>query len=53
MQDKHNNVFVLRPFLYAFCFILSGFYNLSITLFAESCAFYYRSGVFAYNDKHA
>ena len=25
MQDKHNIVFVLRPFLYAFCFALSGF----------------------------
>lgn len=31
MQDKHNNVFVLRPFLYAFCFSLSGFYIFSLT----------------------
>lgn len=31
MQDKHNNVFVLRPFLYAFCFTLSGFYIFSLT----------------------
>ena len=31
MQDKHNIVFVLRPFLYAFCFTLSGFYNFLIT----------------------
>lgn len=53
MQDKHNLIFVLRPFLYAFCFTLSGFYNFSITLSAASYAFYDRSGVFAYNDKHA
>lgn len=31
MQDKHNNVFVLRPFLYAFRFTLSGFYIFSLT----------------------
>lgn len=36
------------PF-YAFCFILSGFYNFSITLSAASCGFYYRFGVFFYN----
>ena len=54
MQDKHNNAFfVLILLLYAFCFILRGFYNFSITLFAASYAFCHRSGVFAYNDKHA
>ena len=31
MQDKHNIVFVLSPFLYAFCFALSGFYIFSLT----------------------
>jgi hypothetical protein len=31
MQDKHNIVFVLRPFLFAFCFTLSGFYIFSLT----------------------
>lgn len=53
MQDKHNIVFVLRPFLYAFCFILSDFYNFSITLSTASYAFFDRSDVFAYNDKQA
>lgn len=53
MQDKHNIVFVLILLLYAFCFTLSGFYNFSITLSAASCGFYYRFGVFFYNDKHA
>ena len=54
MQERHNNAFfVLILLLYAFCFILSGFYNFSITLSAASCGFYYRSDVFAYNDKLA